>query len=185
MGRANQRGVTSEPVTAGSGAQSTDSTGTAVGSDAFAGGVDSAAFGRGARAEADQSAALGAGVTNARQNAVAFGDRDYIVSPGRQLLYPETAATETLANLLVADGEAQGTEQSYDLQIDGQTILQILAEADGAGGLQNLLATAAALEASNFIALPVYPSISDVPAEYEGEGHLAYTQNDGLVVFEQ
>ena len=30
----------------------------------------------------------------------------------------------------------------------------------------------------------VYPTIEDIPAEFEAEGNMAYTESDGLVVFE-
>jgi len=40
------------------------------------------------------------------------------------------------------------------------------------------------LEATGIISNAVYQSPSDIPAEYEETGNAAYTETDGLVVFE-
>ena len=43
---------------------------------------------------------------------------------------------------------------------------------------------AAEVSATDVFGNAVYPTIGDVPAEYEEEGNMVYTESDGLVVFE-
>ena len=43
---------------------------------------------------------------------------------------------------------------------------------------------AAEVDLTDVFGNAVYPTIGDVPAEYEEEGNMVYTESDGLVVFE-
>ena len=43
---------------------------------------------------------------------------------------------------------------------------------------------AAEVSAADVFGNAVYPTIEDIPTEFEAEGNMAYTESDGLVVFE-
>lgn len=69
---------------------------------------------------------------------ISLGGSDLTLSEGQSITYPDDAGDETLANFVVTGTPAAGTEQSYSFAIDGTRITKIFAEADGAGGLQNV-----------------------------------------------
>lgn len=109
----------------------------AVGESAEALAVGATALGFDSRAEAANSIAIGQGTTVSVADAVGVGDRDREIATGRSLLFEEAAGQETLADLLLDGGEAAGETLRYDLEIGGETLLAVRAEADGSGGVQN------------------------------------------------
>ena len=115
----------------------TGSRGTVVGSSATVSAPDAVAIGRNATASGSSSVAIGEGTTVSKDNTYGVGDRNIFVAPGRSLLLGDDAGEEVLVDMDITSAPAQGTAQSYSLHLDGQEMLTIDGEADGAGGIQN------------------------------------------------
>ncbi|EGQ44107.1 MAG: hypothetical protein J07AB43_01660, partial [Candidatus Nanosalina sp. J07AB43] len=137
------QGVTVEADNAtsiGTGVDVTGDGATGVGRGTIATAQDSTAIGNGAEANGVNSVAIGTGSTANRDNVYSFGDRDVNLPLGRSFLYPEDAGSQTIVNIPVTDSPAAGTAQEYKFDIGGESILEIAAEADGAGGIQKKVA---------------------------------------------
>lgn len=71
-----------------------------------------------------------------------IGDIDLTAGAGSiPITFTTDAGQKTLVNLPVSADATQGDAMAYDLQVDGQRILNVFAEADGAGGIQNARVT--------------------------------------------
>lgn len=132
-------------------AEAQGNNGVAVGETARANGADATALGRNADALSPQSfaagfdssataegaIAIGEGTSNTVPDSVDIGPRDYVVSDGNSLTYPAGTGTQTLLEKPTDGSQTAGAPVGYTLSVGGQTVVEVFAEADGAGGVQN------------------------------------------------
>lgn len=109
-----------------------------IGSNSTASGADSMAVGVNASALADGSIALGDDSTVDVANAAGVGDRDILITNGRKAIFPADQGTQELVNLPITDNAPEGEDHYILFSVADETALEIQAEADGLGGVQNL-----------------------------------------------
>lgn len=62
---------------------------------------------------------------------------DDIDLTGFSLIYDDNAGAQELVDMAIGGGSPVGTEHSYDFRLDDTVLLEVYAESDGAGGIQN------------------------------------------------
>jgi|APHM01.1.fsa_nt_gi Hep_Hag. len=137
----------------GQGGQLTDNNATLVGTDVTVTGVGATGIGNGAEATGENATAVGSGAvangvnslaigtnsTTNQDNTFSFGDRNVNLPIGRSFLYPTNAGVQTLADLPVDNSVSEGVRQEYSFDIGGESIFILRAEADGSGGIKNIV----------------------------------------------
>ena len=113
---------------------------TAVGRGSVATAEDSTAVGRGAEANGVNSLAIGKGSVVNQDDTYSFGDRNIRLPIGKSFLYPENPGPQSIVNIPITDDANDGDPQGYSFDIAGNSIIEIAAEADGAGGIKNEVA---------------------------------------------
>lgn len=133
--RINKLGFTQSPVQGGQGSQSDSQEGIAIGEDATSTGQSAVAFGPQTLASGESSVAIGQSTEVAEAFAFAFGDRDVLLDPNREIRPQDDAADLTLANVQSTANATSGDLVGYTFDVGGQTVLSIRADADGDGGV--------------------------------------------------
>lgn len=121
----------------GFGSEASGTEASSIGRDSVASGRKSVAFGTGAQARGENSVALGEGVIVDQDDTFSFGDRNINVPPNKSILYPNDSGEATLVDFGVTNDAPSGATQSYSLEINGEKLLTVAAEADGNGGINN------------------------------------------------
>jgi hypothetical protein len=109
-----------------------------VGKNATTSGDGAVAVGVNTSALADGAIALGDDTSLNVVDAASVGDRDIFLTDGRSLVFPEDQGSQTVADIPISGDSPAGTEHSILFTIAGTEALEIFAEADGSGGVQNL-----------------------------------------------
>ena len=135
--RINKLGFTQSPVQGGQGSQSDDREGIAIGEDATSTGQSAVAIGPQTLASGEASVGIGASTEVATAFAFAFGDRDVLLDPNREIRPADDAADVTFSNVQSTAAATSGDLVGYTLDVGGQTVLSVRADADGSGGVTN------------------------------------------------
>lgn len=113
----------------------------AVGRNADALAKSALALGFESQATATGAIALGRGTTTTDENTLSIGNRDYLLTSGRSLRFPETTGRERLLNKPVSAGKPAGTAVGFDLSVGNTSVIDVAANADGAGGVEDVAVT--------------------------------------------
>lgn len=133
----NKFAYSQRPVQGGDDSSVEDSDGVALGVGASSGAQGAVAIGSNASASGASSVAIGESTSVAAANAFAFGDRDVLLDPNREIRVPDDAADVTFGNVQSTANATSGDLVGYTLDVGGQTVLSVRADADGSGGVTN------------------------------------------------
>ena len=71
-------------------------------------------------------------------DAASVGDRDIFLVDGRSVTFPADQGSQTLADLPVTGDAPEGETHSILFTVADEAVAEMFAEADGAGGIQNV-----------------------------------------------
>lgn len=154
---------TEDAIAIGDSASSTGTDTVALGVGASASASDGVAIGPGADASSANGVAIGRGASTSEDSEIVFGDGSsnvFAIRPGtsgeiidlqnsveiydmdNQTLsvttqFADDAGTTTLVDQSVTSSPAAGTAQTISLSVDSNSFVDLYAEADGSGGIQN------------------------------------------------
>lgn len=137
MAKENQSGYDPNPVRGGSGSFVSHPSGFAIGVGARAEAEDAVAVGNNAVAGAEGSVAFGPSTEVAEAFVFAFGDRDLLLDPDSEIRLRDNSPSLTLANTHSTDEVDSGKTIGYSFDVGGETVLDVRADADGEGGVEN------------------------------------------------
>jgi len=133
--RVNQDGYDRNPVRGGQRSVVEFSDGHAIGVGAVSEAPAAQAIGPGTIASAEGSIALGPSTEVQEAFVFAFGDRDLLLDPNREIRVRDNAPNITLANTNSTDEVEAGKTIGYTLDVGGVTVLDVRADSDGEGGV--------------------------------------------------
>lgn len=135
--RYTEAGVGTQPIQGGADSEAQFGDSIALGDRASSQAPGAVAIGTDATATGDSSVAIGQSSQVAKAAAFAFGDRDVLLDPNREIQPPEDGSDVSLANIASTSSAASGDLVGYTFDVGGQTVMSVRADADGSGGVTN------------------------------------------------